>query len=218
MADYRVGRIPADKYTVELAVAVAASSAFPPFLSPIELDLDPSHFEPDSGLDLQRDPYTSTAVLTDGGVYDNLGLETVWKRYRTVLVSDGGGHLDPQGDPKRDWARHSARVTFLIDNQVRSLRMRQLIDAYADSSEPHNGAYWGIRTPTGRYNLDSAIPTDPARVLELAHTPTRLKSLDAQRQERLINWGYASCDVVLRKFYDPSITEPTGLPYCGVKI
>jgi NTE family protein len=26
-------------------------------------------------------------------VYDNLGLETAWKRYRTILVSDGGGHF-----------------------------------------------------------------------------------------------------------------------------
>ena len=37
-------------------------------------------------LDLQRAPFTKKVVLTDGGVYDNLGLETAWKRYKTVLV------------------------------------------------------------------------------------------------------------------------------------
>src|SRR5919198_890036 len=40
MADYRVGVIPRPQ--VPLAIAVAASSAFPPFLSPVWLDLDPS--------------------------------------------------------------------------------------------------------------------------------------------------------------------------------
>jgi NTE family protein len=59
-------------------------------------------------------------VLTDGGVYDNLGLETAWKRYKTVLVSDGGGKMSPEEEPKGDWARHSIRVNSVIDNQVRS--------------------------------------------------------------------------------------------------
>ena len=40
-------------------------------------------FEPGSGYDLQRPPFTSKVVLSDGGVYDNLGLETVWRRYDT---------------------------------------------------------------------------------------------------------------------------------------
>jgi len=33
---------------------------------------------------LQFEPYTSNVVLTDGGVYDNLGLETAWKNYETI--------------------------------------------------------------------------------------------------------------------------------------
>ena len=37
-------------------------------------------------------------MLTDGGVYDNLGLETAWKRYETILVSDGGGQMQPEGE------------------------------------------------------------------------------------------------------------------------
>jgi len=46
-------------------------------------------------------------VLTDGGVYDNMRIETAWKRCRTILVSDGGGKLQPEADPHADWARHS---------------------------------------------------------------------------------------------------------------
>ena len=43
-------------------------------------------------------PYTTEAVLSDGGVYDNLGLETAWKRYTTILVSDGGGKMGPAAE------------------------------------------------------------------------------------------------------------------------
>src|SRR5574341_691718 len=77
--DYRVGRI--DDPRLLLAEAVAASSAFPPVLSPLTLSLDSNSFSPRTGLDLQHKPYTSRVVLSDGGVYDNLGLETVFKRY-----------------------------------------------------------------------------------------------------------------------------------------
>ena len=118
MRDYRVGEV--EKPTVQLAQAVAASSAFPPVLSPFEMRLDPAAFTPEAGMDLQREPYTRKVMLTDGGVYDNLGLETAWKRYETILVSDGGGKMAPEEEPKSDWARHSYRVLNLIDNQVRA--------------------------------------------------------------------------------------------------
>ena len=42
------------------------------------------------GGDLSGDGFARRLRLTDGGIYDNLGLEPIWKRYRTILVSDGG--------------------------------------------------------------------------------------------------------------------------------
>src|SRR5215213_2066532 len=68
MGDHRVGLL--RNPTTEVAVAVAASSAFPPFLSPAELELKPSDFDP-STIKLEGDAYRSAVVLTDGGVYDN---------------------------------------------------------------------------------------------------------------------------------------------------
>ncbi len=62
------------------------------------------------GLDLQYVPYTSHVVLTDGGVYDNLGLETVWKQCRTVLISYGGGATGPTPRPNSNWFRQVNRV------------------------------------------------------------------------------------------------------------
>jgi NTE family protein len=203
MRDYRVGEVKAPR--ISLAKAVAASSAFPPVLSPMIMELDPTTFTPNSGDDLQREPYTSRVVLSDGGVYDNLGLETAWKRYDTILVSDAGGQLKPEDEPKEDWARHSYRVLNLIDNQVRSLRKRQVIQSYCDKAR--KGAYWGIRTNIADYQLVDTLPCPHDRTLALAATPTRLKRMDNNLQERLINWGYAVCDAALRKHVDTSLSQ-----------
>ena len=209
MRDYRVGEV--RNPTVPLAVAVAASSAFPPFLSPVVLKLKESEFTPGSGEDLQRPPFTTEVVLTDGGVYDNLGLETAWKRYDTVLVSDAGGAYQPESDPKRDWAQHSYRVFNLIDNQVRALRKRQVIASFKEGIR--KGAYWGIRSNIADFRLPDALPCPFDKSTAIAKTATRLKALEAPAQQRLINWGYAVCDAAMRKHVDPSLTAPAGFPY-----
>ena len=217
IADYRVGMI--RNPTVELAVAVAASSAFPPILSPLQLEFPVTAWEPPSGRaseDLHREPYLTDVVLTDGGVYDNLGLETAWKRYDTILVSNGGGKMDAEDDPKTDWARHAIRVNEIIDNQVRSLRARQVIGAY--EAMERKGAYWGIRTDLAAYGLTDALPCPAEKTLALAQTKTRLERLDDTSQERLINWGYAVSDAAMRKWLDTRLPPATAFCYpdCGI--
>jgi hypothetical protein len=86
-ADHRVGRI--DRPDLPLSRVVAASSAFPPFLSPVRLLFSPGTVKPMAGADLHQAPFTEVAMLTDGGVYDNLGLERVWRRCRTVKMRPG---------------------------------------------------------------------------------------------------------------------------------
>ncbi|MDB5578500.1 MAG: Patatin [Bradyrhizobium sp.] len=209
MRDYRVGEVRNPK--VPLAQAVAASSAFPPVLSPFELRLKDSDFTPNTGTDLQRPPFTTRVVLSDGGVYDNLGLETAWKRHQTVLVSDAGGKTEAEEEPETDWPRHSYRVLNLIDSQVRALRKRQVIDSFV--SKARKGAYWGIRTDIADYKLPDALNCPLARTMQLAELPTRLKRLDDATQERLINWGYAVCDAALRAHVDPAVQPKPAFPY-----
>ena len=212
MADYRVGMI--TDPTIELAVTVAASSAFPPVLSPLRLELDAASYEPPSGQaseDLHREPFMTDVVLTDGGVYDNLGLETAWKRYQTILVSNGGGKMQPEPDPKGDWARHALRINDVIDNQVRSLRVRQLIRSY--ETHERAGTYWGIRVNLADYGLPDALACPVEKTILLASLKTRLKRLDGVIQERLVNWGYAACDAAMRKWVDPTLPKPRGFPY-----
>ena len=196
MRDYRVGEVKNPK--IDLAVAVAASSAFPPVLSPVELHLSPQDFTPDSGKDLQGSEYRTQVVLTDGGVYDNLGLETAWKRYKTILVSDAGGGFGAESDPHRDWVRHAMRVLFVIDNQVRSLRKRQIVGAFLDGRR--NGAYWSISGDIERLQAFTPLNCPVKKTEALAKIDTRLKKLTDTEQERLINWGYAVSDCRLAQF------------------
>lgn len=212
MRDYLVGQILNPK--LPLALAVAASSAFPPVLSPCEIKVEKygMKFEPASaGETLNFPPYTTDLILTDGGVYDNLGLETAWKRYDTILVSDGGGHLAPEPSPHHDWARHAYRVLNLIDNQVGALRTRQVITLF-DQGE-RKGAYWGIRQNIKTYFDSYPLPCPLDRTTALALTPTRLAKMDDPLQERLINWGYAICDAAVRRYFDPTLTPPAAFPY-----
>lgn len=221
--DYRVGRID-DTSKVTLAQAVAASSSFPPVLSPFKLSMQHGDFEPASGQDLQRPPFTTDMVLTDGGVYDNLGLETAWKRHKIVFVSDAGGKTEAEEAPKHDWPRHSYRVLNLINSQVRALRNRQVVDSFKlfgkdpGSDRSRKGALWGMRTDIADFKLKDALPCPHARTMALAEIPTRLKGLDDLTQQRLINWGYAVCDAALRAYFDPSIKAPADFPYPAAKV
>jgi NTE family protein len=207
--DWRVGtrRSP----DTGLAAVVAASSAFPPFLSPARLTFATGALEPGSDPDLSKPPFTTRVVLTDGGVYDNLGLEAAWTRCAQVLISDAGGHMGAQLRPTAIWPLQMLRVLSVIDNQVRDLRKRQAVLSYI--SGERTGAYWGIRSHVRDFGLADPIaePSDDA-VRALAGVPTRLARMADMLQERLINWGYVICDTALRAHVVPG-SPPGELPY-----
>lgn len=210
MGDWQMGRTPDPN--LPLATAVAASSAFPPFLSPVRV---PFHAAPSMPGD-EPIPEVKRVRLTDGGVYDNLGLETVWKNYDTLFVSDGGGTLPKQKRPWSLWLPQAYRVLAIIQNQVGALRMRHLIASLLQvKPDPlaREGAYFGIATDPGTAPMASTLPCPSDRARQLAATRTALWKLPANYQERLINWGYAICDARVRQFYDPSLPEPKGFPF-----
>ena len=209
MADWRVGMI--NDPQVELAVAVAASSAFPPFLSPVILPLHESDFVPNSGYDLQKPPYTTRILLSDGGVYDNLGLETAWKKYQTILVSDACAQSVPVEKPALNWFMQIYRVLMVIDEQVGSLRKRQVIGSFVAGQR--TGTYWGIGGHVKDYDLPDALPCPPEQTALLAGFETRLRTVDEVTQDRLINWGYAICDTAMRKHVVTGAPAPAGFPY-----
>jgi NTE family protein len=208
MGDHRVGLV--NNPTISLAVAVAASSAFPPVLSPLELQLTLDQYKLRGGENLHRKPFTTSPVLTDGGVYDNLGLEPVFKEYCTVLVSDGGSPFREQEAPSRVWPFQLKRVLDCIDNQVRSLRKRQLIESF--NSGLRKGTYWGIGTGLERYPVGCGLNCSPRNSHKLARIPTRLTPMEHCIQDELINWGYAACATSLASHFSHN-TVTAAWPY-----
>jgi NTE family protein len=207
--DWRVGtrRTP----DTDLARVVGASSAFPPILSPARFSFPAGALTGGGDDEVNSPPYTTKVVLSDGGVYDNLGLEAVWARFTQVLISDAGGHMGNARAPSSLWPLQLLRVLSVIDNQVRDLRKRQAVVSFIDGHR--TGAYWGIRSHVRDFGLSDpiAMPSDDA-VKALAGVSTRLKGLDDTLQRRLINWGYVICDTALRAHVDPA--QPPGrLPY-----
>jgi NTE family protein len=218
MRDYRVGEI--KHPMLPLAAAVTASSSFPPVLSPYQLNLKESDFTPNTGEDLQYPPYTTKVMLTDGGVYDNLGLEPT-KRNKSLWVSDGGAKVAAEPKPSRLWPLHAYRVLNLIDNQVGSLRKRKLIadyEAKPDQDNYRDGAYWGIRSNIDKYDVPDTLPCPYEKTITLANIKTRLKAMPDRQQEMLINWGYAVCDAALRKYIDQQIAPAEDFPYPDVGV
>jgi NTE family protein len=195
--DYRIGLIPKPRFDV--ATAVACSSAFPPVLAPIELEVRPEDFTKVDGADLyDQVDYRRRLMLADGGVYDNLGLETVWGRYETVLVSDAGKPFDIDAGIGTMAPRQLMRTMDIGLNQALALRKRMLIAAYARGDA--KGAFWAIDTDMADYPAteEATLPVAAARVADLAAIRTRLDRFKDQEQCELINWGYAVSDAAVR--------------------
>jgi NTE family protein len=207
--DWRVGSQRAPR--TELARVVAASSAFPPVLSPARFSFASGVLTGGEDAEVNSSPYTTRVVLADGGVYDNLGLQAVWSRYEQVLISDAGGHMGNTARPKAFWPLQFFRVLSVIDNQVRDLRKSQAVQSFIDGRR--TGTYWGIRSHVRDFHLADPIaePSD-ATVKALAGVATRLRRMSDLQQERLVNWGYVICDTAMRAHVETSL-PPGTLPY-----
>jgi NTE family protein len=215
--DYVLGKL--ENPDLPLARAVTASSAFPPFLSPLVLSLPlgsfvnwPGQTAAASGaFDLNAS--RAKILLTDGGVYDNHGLEPIVKRYMTLLVSDGGAPFARVSDVATDPIRQLQHVFDITDHQVRSLRRRDLIARYQAATQKNLqatevddyarfGTYWGIDTDPTKLTPPKALPCSLDTAHALAGLATRLSDLGEVQSKQLINWGYVICDKCIRTHYN----------------
>jgi NTE family protein len=208
--DYKVGSLP--EPDLPLAKIVAASSAFPPVLSPVIIECEPSAWQKQTGAFLYGDEsYRKKLVLTDGGVYDNMGLEAVWNDgFKNVFVCNASAPLKTEPKPGTNWISQTLRVSALVIDQARALRKRELIEKYqkldaAGNHLEYGGAYWSTRTRISDYGLNDPMVHDNALTDSLAQARTRLNRFKPDEQGHLINWGYALTDAALRRWY---FTEP----------
>lgn len=209
-ADYRVGRI--DRPKLSLARVVAASSAFPPFFCPIELDLSGETWVNLPGADKHSGDFLKRALLADGGIYDNLGLEPVVKRYGTLLVSNAGGEFDEQSHPS-NWFSLLLRVINMIHRQAENNRQRPLM--MLARAGKRNIAYWPIRNEGHNYPAPSSVQLSPADIQAAQAESVRLWSLGNKAFARLANFGYSLSDSAIGSYLGAKVPHsvPAHLPY-----
>ncbi|WP_217578110.1 patatin-like phospholipase family protein [Mesorhizobium sp. GbtcB19] len=223
IADYRIGV--AYNADLPVALAVAASSAFPPFLSPLRLDLTPFAWKNDKlDLSVGAPVPPARAVLTDGGVYDNHGIEPALKRCRWLLVSDAGAPWQASKAGYWNWFSQLKRVADTTDNQVRSLRRRDLVARFQaakdaddrglpnDATRPDyaatRGVFWSIASKP-----DATEPTfKQTAATQPADIGTSLHFLGAEETVDLVNWGYCAADQALRGWFEPAVPAGKGVP------
>jgi NTE family protein len=157
--DYQIGYMSPTPAEWTVARAVAASSCFPPVFGPMVIDLRKYHVN--LGVyhnNARRQNLLRALQLTDGGVYDNLGLEPVWKNHQVVMVSDGGALFPFQNETGP--FRRILRYTAIVSNQASAIRKRWLIAGF--KTQVLEGTYWGIGSDAASY-----YSTDPNRPTQL---------------------------------------------------
>jgi NTE family protein len=205
MGDFYMGYL--DVCDVTVGEAVAASSAFPPGFGALQLPIkDPSKFS-------RIDPWGMTRpvskkrkdlstrekrlmFLTDGGVYDNLGVEPIWDRYQRILISDAGHPFSSTDRCRQAAVSRLSRAAGIAMEQVGAVRKRWLVKRF--TSKQTEGAMWTINTPLEDYNLPSAIGyTGECREF-LSSVRTDFNSFSEGEQNCLENHGYSLADAALR--------------------
>ena len=211
MRTYRLGTI--EQPTVDLGTVIAASSAFPPAFPPVVLKLDPSAFQRSEYSDLfDCEDLKRKVSLTDGGLYDNLGVHSI-STFGTLLISDASGPLESGTGPSMmKFLKHrSLRPIQIAVEQTRALRRRDILRKL-QRGERH-GAWWAVATRVQDYPAESPFDVTDGWRSELESTRTRLNSFSDEEKARMINWGYLQCDLSLRSYYLKEADPPRSLPY-----
>lgn len=196
-----IGRLRDDR--IPLARAMAASSAYAPFLAPLVLHMDRTRLDrPMAG--------APRAVLADGGLYDNLGLHGLWDRCATVLSSDAGGVLQPLGRASGFWLRQLIRSIEIHADRSRSLRRHAALTELRAGRK--SGTLWRTDADLAAYPAEPAFCVHPSWPPYLAGIRTRLDRFTVAERCHLVNWGYLVSDVALRS-HVLRHRRPAALPF-----
>ncbi len=190
VGDYRLGYA-APPPELRVADAIAASCAFPPYFEPMAFDgnvlrlAGGSHGSEDQQA---RDEIRGRIRLTDGGVYDNLALEPVWKNHATVLVSDGGSVF--RAGTERTVFGRLLRIMAISSGGGTSVRLRWLHASFARAAL--SGVTW---------SLDTKVPHSyPAATVELLNAiRTDLDAFSQVERHVLERHGYLVADAAIHR-------------------
>jgi NTE family protein len=222
MGDYYVGY--SDACCIRVSDTVAASSAFPPGFSAFHLPrppadkisrIDPWGEERPISAKRQEDhsPASKPILLTDGGVYDNLGVEPVWNKYKTLLVSDAGRPFESVPFSGQGIISRLKRVSDISMDQVGAVRRRWLVADFL--AKKRTGAIWTLHTLLEDFRLANACGYGETACKLLHRIRTDLDAFTEGEIACLENHGYSLADAALRSRANalcPILTAPFAWP------
>ncbi len=212
LADWRALR--STVTTIRIADAVAASSAFPPVLAPLRLDLRDETVTVPEGARFDDPALLKEPILVDGGVYDNLGLESVWKRCG-VLIASYAGH-NAAAEPSNFTFDHLMTVVNSFLASSIDWRERMLVAMFQremeDGLTERRGAYWTAGTKIANFPIHDGWKPSAAEFEAAKLSPTRLDGFDHDLQVTILRAGYAFADAGIRSYLMPDAAPPAGAP------
>lgn len=189
---------------VELADAVAASAAYPAALPAIEANMP---FEKSGHTERHR------VTLTDGGVYDNLGLAPFWPGRDPTISLDTGSHeriiacragyaLDV-ADPASTMLSRMYAAFESVFARAQNLATTRLYDLVRGGElKGFLLPYLGQRDASLRYP-----PDDLVRCEEVAGYPTNFSAMPAEWIDRLSRRGEQLVHALVRENWPEMLTE-----------
>ena len=190
IGEHESGTVSASDYPISLAVA--ASSAFPPVFPPLRL-----------GADVYPNRLSEYVTLTDGGVYDNLGVNPLLRSRRNPLdfciVSDGGKPFTIASQPTESGAIVLQEAINILMEQVRGLQFDRLQLSYEAKKGPK--PLW--------FSIDSVEGEErPGDAAFASLVSTNLKRLEAAELEVLVRHGKALTKARITRYAPELLPQP----------
>ena len=182
MGDYELGVVPAPDFKVSRAVA--ASSAFPPVFPPLRLQSDV----------YARAGIVEYVTLTDGGVYDNMGVNPVVRARAAldyVIVSDGGKPFAIDERPTDSGAIVLKASLGIMMEQIRGLEFDRLQHRYLAGTGP-KPLWFSIDSKEGEIQAGDAAFASAI--------DTNLRALSDDEMDVLTRHGGGLVDSRLRRY------------------
>jgi len=222
MGDFYTGYC--DAGWIKIGAAVASSAAFPLGFGAYQLKIPDEHaltrIDPwgkEQPISAKRQHEYQARIsdihlLTDGGVYDNLGVDPVWQR-EALLVSDAGSPFTSVKANRQFVIPRLLRALDISMSQVGALRKRWLVDQFANKHK--RGALWQIDTIPEDFGLADSKGYSPAIRLLLQGVRTDLNQFSEGEIASLENHGYSIADAAMRsraKTLWPNTSAPFSWP------
>lgn len=218
MGDYQTKYITDPDF--RLSHAMAASAAVPGLIGPLILQSKRyqwSEFGENAWQPIP--PKYHRLHLWDGGVYDNLGVEALFKpgeglRDGTdfLIVCDASRPLSADERASRwrpGYLQASMRLVDVATDQVRSLRARMLIEYFKQN--PGSGAYlrMGLKTEGAytRAQINGQPSLTDAEVHRVSNLETTLRKLTHQEFSMLFRHGYEVTHATLSRHCEDTIEK-----------